>query len=119
MAKQIIQDSGKCRLTGQQRINATLNDVSDPLSELLVTGEVADIMQIDEQMCCIVTCKHILLSLLKTSEVVGCNFTKNKNFRGIGAVPGYHFDTGIQFTLQEEIHLASIESVCTTNLYSS
>jgi hypothetical protein len=77
------------------------------------------ICKIDEQMCCIVTCKHILLRLLKTSEVVGCNFPKNKNFRGIGAVPGYHFETGIQLTLQEEINLASIESVCTTNFYSS
>jgi len=47
--------------------------------------------KIDEQMCCIVTCKHILLRLLKTSEVVGCSFPKNKNFHGIGAVAGLSF----------------------------
>jgi len=51
--------------------------------------------------------------------VVGCNFPKNKNFHGIGAVAGNHFETGIQFTLQEEAHLASLKSFCTTNLYSS
>ena len=32
---------------------------------------------------------------------------------------GYYFETGIQFTPQEEIHLASLESFHTTNLYSS
>ena len=47
--------------------------------------------KIDEQICCTVTCKHILLRLLKTSEVVGCNFPKNKNFHGIGAVAGLLF----------------------------
>jgi hypothetical protein len=45
----------------------------------------------DEQMCWIVTCKHILLRLLKTSEVVGCNFPKNKNFHGIGTIVGLSF----------------------------
>ena len=47
----------------------------------------------DEQMRCIVICKYILLRLLKTSEVVVCNFPKNKNFHGNGAVAGYHFET--------------------------
>jgi len=50
--------------------------------------------------------------------VVVCNFPKNKNFHANDAVAGYHFETGIQFTLPEETHKVSLESFCTTNLYS-